>query len=140
MNIVPFRFETKSIRTLALMATLTGCATPPPQQAPPQPVAQSSPCHSQLVSQRLFMLVAGRGLQACIERPGYDRCMTATTTVERMQANFGIDHALFRSCFPEYLRTEREAFKETAVELNVFHKQLTKAADLMKRAAKAGHF
>ena len=89
---------------------------------------------------RLFMAIAGRGLQTCIERPGYDTCMAATTTVERMQANFGIDHALFRSCFPEYLRTEREAFKETAVELNVFHKQMTKAADLMKRAAKAGHF
>ncbi len=123
--------------TLALVAALTGCATPAPQS---QPVPQASACHSQLVNQRLFMLVAGRGLQACIERPGYDSCMTATTTVESMQASLGIDHDRFRSCFPEYLRTDREAFKETAVELNVFHKQLTKASDLMNRAAKVGHF
>ena len=123
--------------TLALVAALTGCATPATQS---QPVTQASACHSQLVNQRLFMLVAGRGLQACIERPGYDSCMTTTTTVESMQASLGIDHDRFRSCFPEYLRTDREAFKETAVELNVFHKQLTKASDLMNRAAKVGHF
>lgn len=123
--------------TLALVVALTGCATPATQS---QPVTQASACHSQLVNQRLFMLVAGRGLQACIERPGYDSCMTATTTVESMQASLGIDHDRFRSCFPEYLRTDREAFKETAVELNVFHKQLTKASDLMNRAAKVGHF
>ena len=123
--------------TLALVAALTGCATPAPQS---QPVPQASACHTQLTNQRLFMLVAGRGLQKCIDHPGYDTCMTATATVESMQASLGIDHALFRSCFSEYMRTEREAFKETAVELNVFHKQLTKAADLMKRAAKAGHF
>ena len=124
--------------TLALVVALTGCATPP--QAPPQPAVQSSPCHSQLVSQRLFMMIAGRGLQTCIERPGYDTCMAAVTTVERMQANFGIDHALFRSCFPEYMRTERDAFKEAAVELNVFHRQLVKAEAIMRKAGKVGHF
>lgn len=123
--------------TLALVAALTGCATPAPQS---QPVPQASACHTQLTNQRLFMLVAGRGLQKCIDHPGYDTCMTATATVESMQASLGIDHDRFRSCFPEYLRTDREAFKETAVELNVFHKQLTKASDLMNRAAKAGHF
>ena len=123
--------------TLALVVALTGCATPATQ---PQPVPQSSPCHTQLTNQRLFMLVAGRGLQTCIERPGYDTCMAAVTTVERMQANFGIDHALFRSCFPEYMRTEQEAFKETAVELNVFHRQLAKVAELFERASKVGHF
>ena len=123
--------------TLALVAALTGCATPATQS---QPVTQASACHSQLVNQRLFMLVAGRGLQKCIDHPGYDTCMTATATVESMQASLGIDHDRFRSCFPEYLRTDREAFKETAVELNVFHKQLTKASDLMNRATKVGHF
>ncbi len=123
---------------LALVVALTGCATPP--QVPPQPAAQSSPCHSQLVSQRLFMMIAGRGLQTCIERPGYDTCMTAAATVESMQENFGIDHALFRSCFPEYMRTDREAFKEAAEELNVFQKQLVKAEAIMKKAGKAGHF
>ena len=82
--------------TLALVAALTGCATPATQS---QPVTQASACHSQLVNQRLFMLVAGRGLQACIERPGYDSCMTATTTVGSMQASLGIDHDRFRSCF-----------------------------------------
>ena len=122
---------------LLLALVLSGCATPAPHALP---APQSTPCHTQLTSQRLFMLVAGRGLQTCIERPGYETCMAAIATVERMQVNLGLDHELFRSCFPEYARTEREAFKETAVELNVFHKQLTKAADLMKRAAKAGHF
>ena len=129
--------------TLALVVALTGCATPPQMaQAPsqPQPTVQSSPCHSQLVSQRLFMLVAGRGLQTCIERPGYDTCMAATATVERMQVNLGLDHALFRSCFPEYLRTDREAFKETAVELSVFHRQLVKVEALVRKASKARHF
>ena len=97
--------------TLALVVALTGCATPPqrtqvPSEIQPQPTVQSSHCHSQLVSMRLFMAIAGRGLQTCIERPGYDTCMAAATTVERMQANFGIDHALFRSCFPEYMRTD----------------------------------
>ena len=125
--------------TLALVVALTGCATPP-QKTQVQPTVQSGPCHSQLVSQRLFMMIAGRGLQTCIERPGYDTCMAAVTTVERMQANFGIDHALFRSCFPEYMRTERDAFKEAAVELNVFQKQLVKAEAIMKKAGKAGHF
>ena len=124
---------------LILLAALTGCATPP-QKTQVQPTVQSSPCHSQLVSQRLFMMITGRGLQTCIERPGYDTCMAAVTTVERMQANFGIDHALFRSCFPEYMRTEREAFKETAVELNVFQKQLVKVEALVRKASKAGHF
>lgn len=124
--------------TLALVVALTGCATPP--QAPPQPAVQSSPCHSQLVSQRLFMMIAGRGLQTCIERPGYDTCMAAVTTVERMQANFGIDHALFRSCFPEYMRTERDAFKEAAVELSVFQKKLARVSDIFNKASKAGHF
>ena len=123
--------------TLILLAALTGCATPAPQS---QPVPQASACHTQLTNQRLFMLVAGRGLQKCIDRPGYDTCMTATATVESMQASLGIDHDRFRSCFPEYLHIEREAFKETAVEISVFQKQLTKAADLMKRAAKSGHF
>ena len=126
--------------TLVLLAALTGCATAPPQPAQPQTATQSSPCHSQLVSQRLFMMIAGRGLQTCIERPGYDTCMAAVTTVERMQANFGIDHALFRSCFPEYMRTERDAFKEAAVELNVFQKQLVKAEAIMRKAGKVGHF
>lgn len=125
--------------TLALVVALTGCATPP-QQAQPQPAVQSSPCHRQLVSMRLFMMIAGRGLQTCIERPGYDTCMAATATVERMQENFGIDHALFRSCFPEYLRIDREAFKEAAVELSVFQKQLVKAEAIMKKASKVGHF
>lgn len=123
--------------TLALVAALTGCATPAPQS---QPVPQASACHSQLVSQRLFMVIAGRGLQACIDRPAYDTCMVATATVERMQVNLGLDHALFRSCFPEYLRTDREAFKETAVELNVFHKQLVTVEALLRRASKVGHF
>ena len=131
--------------TLALVVALTGCATPPqktqvPSQLQPHPTVQSSPCHSQLVSQRLFMAIAGRGLQTCIERPGYDTCMAAVTTVERMQANFGIDHALFRSCFPEYVRTEPDAFKEAAVELNVFQKKLAKAAKLFDQARKVGHF
>ena len=131
--------------TLALVVALTGCATPPqktqvPSQLQPHPTVQSSPCHSQLVSQRLFMMIAGRGLQTCIERPGYDTCMAAVTTVERMQANFGIDHALFRSCFPEYVRTEPDAFKEAAVELNVFQKKLAKAAKLFDQARKVGHF
>ncbi len=131
--------------TLALVVALTGCATPPqrtqvPSEIQPQPTVQSSPCHSQLVSMRLFMMIAGRGLQTCIERPGYDTCMAAVTTVERMQANFGIDHALFRSCFPEYLRTEREAFKETAVELSVFQKKLARVSDIFNKASKAGHF
>lgn len=125
--------------TLALVVALTGCATPP-QRTQVQPTVQSGPCHSQLVSQRLFMAIAGRGLQTCIERPGYDTCMAAATTVERMQANFGIDHALFRSCFPEYMRTEPDAFKEAAVELNVFQKKLVKAEAIMKKAGKAGHF
>ena len=125
--------------TLALVVALTGCATPP-QKTQVQPTVQSSPCHSQLVSQRLFMMIAGRGLQTCIERPGYDTCMAAVTTVERMQANFGIDHALFRSCFPEYMRTERDAFKKAAVELNVFQKQLVKAEAIMRKAGKVGHF
>ena len=124
---------------LILLAALTGCATPP-QKTQVQPTVQSGPCHTQLTNQRLFMLVAGRGLQTCIERPGYDTCMAAVTTVERMQANFGIAHALFRSCFPEYMRTEREAFKETAVELNVFQKQLVKVEALVRKASKAGHF
>ena len=123
--------------TLALVAALTGCATPAPQS---QPATQDTACHTQLTNQRLFMLVAGRGLQKCIDHPGYDTCMTATATAESMQASLGIDHDRFRSCFPEYLRTDREAFKDTAVELNVFHKQLTKASDLMNRAAKVGHF
>ena len=48
--------------TLALVVALTGCATPP-QKTQVQPTVQSSPCHSQLVSQRLFMMIAGRGLQ-----------------------------------------------------------------------------
>lgn len=125
--------------TLALVVALTGCATPP-QRTQVQPTVQSGPCHSQLVSQRLFMAIAGRGLQTCVERPGYDTCMAAATTVERMQANFGIDHALFRSCFPEYMRTEPDAFKEAAVELNVFQKKLVKAEAIMKKAGKAGHF
>lgn len=125
--------------TLALVVALTGCATPPQQSQVP-PAVQSSPCHSQLVSQRLFMMIAGRGLQTCIERPGYDTCMAAATTVERMQANFGIDHELFRSCFPEYMRTERDAFKEAAVELNVFQKQLVKVEALVRKASKVGHF
>lgn len=125
--------------TLALVVALTGCATPPQQSQVP-PAVQSSPCHSQLVSQRLFMMIAGRGLQTCIERPGYDTCMAAATTVERMQANFGIDHELFRSCFPEYLRTDREAFKETAVELSVFQKKLAKVSDIFNKASKVGHF
>ena len=124
---------------LILLAALTGCATPP-QKTQVQPTVQSSPCHSQLVSQRLFMMITGRGLQTCIERPGYDTCMAAVTTVERMQANFGIDHALFRSCFPEYMRTEQDAFKEAAVELSVFQKQLVKAEAIMKKASKVGHF
>lgn len=123
--------------TLALVVALTGCAAPAPQA---QPAPQATACHTQLTNQRLFMLVAGRGLQKCIDHPGYDTCMTATATVESMQASLGIDHDRFRSCFPEYLRTDREAFKDTAVELNVFHKQLTKASDLMNRAAKVGHF
>ena len=122
---------------LALALALTGCATPAPQ---PQPVPQATVCHTQLTNQRLFMMIAGRGLQTCIERPGYDTCMAAVTTVERMQANFGIDHALFRSCFPEYMRTERDAFKKAAVELNVFQKQLVKAEAIMRKAGKVGHF
>ena len=126
--------------TLALVVALTGCATAPPQQAQPQTTPQFSPCHLQLVNQRLFMLVAGRGLQTCIERPGYDTCMTATATVESMQANFGIDHDLFRSCFSEYARTEREAFKETAVELSVFQKKLARVSDIFNKASKVGHF
>lgn len=131
--------------TLALVVALTGCATPPqrtqvPSEIQPQPTVQSSPCHSQLVSMRLFMMIAGRGLQTCIERPGYDTCMAAASTVDRMQDNFGIDHALFRSCFPEYMRTEPDAFKEAAVELNVFQKQLVKAEAIMRKAGKVGHF
>ena len=131
--------------TLALVVALTGCATPPqrtqvPSEIQPQPAVQSSPCHSQLVSMRLFMAIAGRGLQTCIERPGYDTCMAAASTVDRMQDNFGIDHALFRSCFPEYMRTEPDAFKEAAVELNVFQKKLAKAAKLFDQARKVGHF
>ena len=126
--------------TLALVVALSGCATAPPQQAQPQTTTQSSSCHSQLVSQHLFMVIAGRGLQACIDRPAYDTCMVATSTVERMQVNLGLDHALFRSCFPEYLRTEREAFKETAVELSVFQKKLARVSDLFNKASKAGHF
>ena len=123
--------------TLALVVALTGCATPATQS---QPVTQASACHSQLVNQRLFMLVAGRGLQACIERPAYDTCMVATATVERMQVNLGLDHALFRSCFPEYMRIEREAFKETAVELSVFQKKLARVSDIFNKASKVGHF
>ena len=131
--------------TLALVVALTGCATPPqrtqvPSEIQPQPTVQSSPCHSQLVSMRLFMAIAGRGLQTCIERPGYDTCMAAASTVDRMQDNFGIDHALFRSCFPEYMRTEPDAFKEAAVELNVFQKKLEKATKLFDQARKVGHF
>lgn len=133
--------------TLALVVALTGCATPPQRtqvpsqlQPQPQPTVQSSPCHRQLVSMRLFMAIAGRGLQTCIERPGYDTCMAAATTVERMQENFGIDHALFRSCFPEYLRTEREAFKKASAELHVFQNKLVKVSKLFDRASKVGHF
>lgn len=108
--------------------------------SPLQPIVQPSPCDSQLVSQRLFMVIAGRGLQKCIDRPAYGTCMDATYTVERMQGSLGLDHPLFRSCFPEYLRTDREAFKETAVELSVFQKKLVKVSDIFNKASKAGHF
>ena len=131
--------------TLALVVALTGCATPPqrtqvPSEIQPQPAVQSSPCHSQLVSMRLSLAFAGRGRHTCFGRPGYDTCMAAASTVDRMQDNFGIDHALFRSCFPEYMRTEPDAFKEAAVELYVFQKKLAKAAKLFDQARKVGHF
>ena len=121
---------------LILLAALTGCAAPASQS---QPVPQVSACHTQLTNQRLFMLIAGRDLQKCIDRPGAETCSEAITTM-RIQDSLGIDHALFRSCFPEYMRTEREAFKETAVELNVFQKQLVKVEAIMRKASKAGHF
>ncbi len=122
--------------TLALVVALTGCATPAPQA---QPVPQASACHTQLTNQRLFMLVAGRGLQKCIDRPDEDTCGEAIRTM-KIQDSLGIDHELFRSCFPEYMRTDREAFKETAVELSVFHRQLVKAEALIQKASKVGHF
>lgn len=126
--------------SFVLLASLTSCATPSQPYPQTPAVFQSSPCHQQLVSQRLFMVIAGRGLQNCIDRPGYDTCMGAAATVERTETHFGIDHALFRSCFPEYVRTEREAFKETIIELNVFQKKLVKASGLFTKASKAGHF
>ena len=122
--------------TLALVVALTGCATPASQS---QPVTQASACHTQLTNQRLFMLVAGRALQKCIDRPAEDTCGEAIRTM-KIQDSLGIDHELFRSCFPEYLRTDREAFKETAIELSVFHRQLTKAEALVNKASKVGHF
>lgn len=122
--------------TLALVVALTGCAAPASQS---QPVTQASACHTQLTNQRLFMLVAGRDLQKCIDRPGLETCSEAVTTM-KIQDNLGIDHELFRSCFPEYLRTDREAFKETAVELSVFQKKLVKVSDIFNKASKAGHF
>ena len=122
--------------TLALVVALTGCAAPAPQA---QPVPRDTACHTQLTNQRLFMLIAGRDLQKCVDRPGAETCSEAVTTM-RIQDNLGIDHELFRSCFPEYLRTDREAFKETAVELNVFHRQLVKVEALVRKASKVGHF
>ncbi len=122
--------------TLALVVALTGCATPASQS---QPVTQDTACHTQLTNQRLFMLVAGRALQKCIDRPDEGTCGEAIRTM-KIQDSLGIDHELFRSCFPEYMRTDREAFKETAIELSVFHRQLTKAESLLRKASKAGHF
>lgn len=127
--------KTNPIAMLLALA-LSGCATPASQS---QPVPQVSACHTQLTNQRLFMLVAGRSLQKCIDRPGADTCSDAVTTM-RIQDSLGIDHELFRSCFPEYLRTEREAFKETAVEISVFHRQLVKVEALVAKFVRAGHF
>lgn len=122
--------------TLALVAALTGCAAPAPQA---QPALQATACHTQLTNQRLFMLIAGRDLQKCIDRPSSGTCGDAITTM-KLQDSLGIDHELFRSCFPEYMRTERDSFKETAVELSVFQKKLAKVSDIFNKASKVGHF
>ena len=121
--------------TLALVAALTGCAAPAPQA---QPAPQATACHTQLTNQRLFMLIAGRDLQKCIDRPSSGTCGDAITTM-KLQDSLGIDHELFRSCFPEYMRTERDSFKETAVELSVFQKKLAKVSDIFNKASKVGH-
>ena len=64
----------------------------------------------------------------------------AVHTVEFMQTNLELDHALFRNCLPSFIKADRESFAETAVELGAFRDKLTKLTVLAKKAKKVGHF
>ena len=116
---------------------LSGCATTVNTQTV---VETRTPCETEITNQRLFMLVAGEAIQKCINKPANNVCLEAVHTLDFMQTNLELDHSLFRSCLPDFFKTDREGFAETAVELNAFHRKLVEVTKLVKKAEKVGHF